>query len=136
VNDSSEDLLDTRLLMASSAVYMALVGIAAALFEEELLAHFGASTTGFPVVLTGVVAGLYLGFAVLNWMARGNLIGGVYSRPVALGNFAHFLGVAIILLQQTAGSPHTLDLGVAAGVNGVFAVAFGHVVFGRGGSCG
>lgn len=136
MNDSGDGLLDTRLLMSASALYMALVGLTAALFEEELLAHFGTSTTGFPIALAGVVAGLYLGFAVLNWMARGNLIGGVYSRPVALGNFAQFLGVAVILLQQAAGSSHTLELGVAAGVNGLFALAFGYVVFGRGGSCG
>lgn len=136
MSDSDAGLINTRFLMSASAAYMALVGLTAALFEEELLAHFGAATTGFPTVLVGVVAGLYLGFAVLNWMARGNLIGGVYSRPVALGNFAHFLGVAIILLQQVPATSHTLELGVTAGLNSIFAATFGYVVFGQGGSCG
>lgn len=136
MSDSDDGLVDARGLMIASAGYMALAGLTAALFEEELLAYFGGATTGFPTVLVGVVAALYLGFAVLNWMARGNLIGGVYSRPVALGNFAHFLGVSIILLQQVPASSHTAELGVTAGLNVVFAAAFGYVVFGQGGSCG
>ena len=136
MSDSDDGLINTRLLMAASALYMALVGLSAALFEEELLAYFGASAAGFGVVLAGVVAGLYLGFAVLNWMARGNLIGGVYSRPVALGNFAQFLGVAIVLMQQVPASAQTAELGVAAGINALFAASFGYVVFGQGGSCG
>lgn len=136
MSDSDDGFVNTRLLMAASALYMALVGLATALFEEELLAYFGSSSSGFAVVLAGIVAGLYLGFAVLNWMARGNLIGGVYSRPVALGNFAQFLGVAIILMQETPGSTHTAELAVAAGINALFAASFGYIVFGQGGSCG
>src|SRR5204862_7388254 len=32
---------------------------------------------------------LYLGFAVLNWMGCVVLFGGIYGRPVALGNLCH-----------------------------------------------
>ena len=50
-------------------------------------------------MLVQVTGALYLGFAFLNWMARGVLIGGIYSRPVALGNFLHFAVVAATLLK-------------------------------------
>jgi hypothetical protein len=35
---------------------------------------------------------------MLNWMARANRIGGIYSRPVAMGNFLHFTMGALVLL--------------------------------------
>lgn len=71
---------------------------------------------------------------MLNRMTRGNLIGAVYSRTVALGNFAQFLGVAIVLMQRVPALAHTAELGVAAGINAPFAASFGYVVFGQGGS--
>ena len=32
-----------------------------------------------------------LPFAMLNWMAKGVIIGGIYSRPIVIANLAHFL---------------------------------------------
>lgn len=135
---SSEDdfPLNTRFLMAASAVFMALVGIGMATFSEQILTHFGHPAEGFAVALMKVVAGLYLGLAVLNWMARGNLIGGIYSRPVALANFAHFLAVALALLQQAPSAVHTAEIAATGAVNAVFGGAFAFVVFRGGGACG
>lgn len=126
----------TRFLMTASAVFMALLGLAAALFTETILGYFGLPVEGFAVVLMKIVAGLYFGLAVLNWMARGNLIGGIYSRPVALANFAHFLAVTVVFAQQLPGASAMAEYGVTAGLNAAFAGAFGYVVFGGGGSCG
>lgn len=115
---------------------MALVGFMAAVFSQEILRYFGHPAEGFAVVLVKIVAGLYFGLAILNWMARGNMIGGIYSRPVGLANFAHFLAVAVVLVKQLPTTPNTAEFAVTAGLNAVFAGAFGFVVFGRGGACG
>ena len=56
---------------------------------------------------------LYLGFASLNWMAKDNLIGGIYSPPVAIGIFfaismallKSFFGSATLQKCPNAGSP-------------------------------
>lgn len=128
--------LNTRFLMGASAVFMALVGIGAAVFPEQILAYFGQPAEGFAVALMKVVAGLYLGLAVLNWMARGNLIGGIYSRPVAMANFAHFLAVALALLQQAPDAAHMTEFAVTGAVNAAFGGAFAFVVFRGGGACG
>lgn len=128
--------IDTRLLMSASAVFMALLGLTAAFFPEQILAYFGQPGDGFTVALVKTVAGLYFGLAVLNWMARGNLIGGIYSRPVAMANFAHFLAVALVFLQQAPATPHTAEFAVTGGLNAVFGGAFAFVVFRGGGSCG
>ena len=31
-----------------------------------------------------------LGFGMMNWMARDALFGGIYNKPMTIGNFMHF----------------------------------------------
>lgn len=121
--------------MSVSAGFMGLLGLMSALFPEEILSYFGTPPGDISVLLTSIVGTLYLGYAVLNWMARENLIGGVYSRPVSIGNFAHFFGATIVLTKQVVTTPGVaLAIGTAA--YAIFALGFGSVVFSGGESCG
>lgn len=43
-----------------------------------------------------------LGFAILNWMSRGNRIGGIYGRPIALGNLLLFTSASLALGKAAA----------------------------------
>ena len=61
-------------------------------------------------------------------MARGVLIGGIYARPVAVGNFLHFLMVAITLIKA-AYAFGAVPLMLSAAVFSVFAIGFGLVTF-------
>ena len=49
---------------------------------------------------------MYLGFGILNWMAEGTLIGGIYNKPIAIGNLMHF-GVGAIVLVKVASNIQT-----------------------------
>ncbi len=129
-------IVNTRLLMASSALFLGLLGIAASFVPQEILTYYDAPSDGLAVVLVQITGALYLGFAALNWMARGNIIGGIYSRPVALGNFFHFLLVAILLLKQVIGGRTGIEFVVGAVAYVVFAVSFGYILYGTGDSCG
>jgi hypothetical protein len=120
--------MKTKALMTLSAIFMALLGIAASFLPQEILSYFGADPHGLGTLLIQMSGALYLGFAILNWMARDNLIGGVYSRPVALGNFVHFVVVAITLLKALPGDA-TAPILAGAAVYTIFAVWFGLVVF-------
>lgn len=121
--------MKTKALMSLSAILMAVLGICASFLPQEILSYSGADPRDLGVLLVQVIGALYLGFAMLNWMARGNLIGGVYSRPVAMGNFLHFAVVAIALLKALLGGASAEILLVGAVVYSVFAVWFGLVVF-------
>ena len=97
---------------------------------QEILAHYGSRSSALGVLLMQVVGALYLGFAVLNWMARDVLIGGIYARPVALGNFLHFGVVGLAVWKAiAAGTSRGGDIIAAAIVYSVFAVWFGLVAF-------
>jgi hypothetical protein len=68
---------------------------------------------------------------MLNWMAKDNAIGGIYSRPVALGNLLHFFAVAMALLHLvSAGNNQGILLTVTL-IYVIFAGGFGLLVFGK-----
>jgi hypothetical protein len=115
--------------MLASAVFLLALGLITTFAPAEVLAATGEPPRIVSALLVQAAGGLYLGFAILNWMAKDNLIGGIYSRPVALGNFLHFFAVAMALVKavtagQRAAAILVLTLGYA-----VFAVWFGLVVF-------
>jgi hypothetical protein len=116
--------------MSLSAVFMVALGVAATFMPQEILARSGSACGAAGVLVIQVAGALYLGFAMLNWMARSNLIGGIYSRPVAIGNLIHFAVVAIALAKAVVGgSLRTSETIAACVVYLVFAVWFGLVVF-------
>jgi hypothetical protein len=121
--------MKTKALMILSAILMASGGIAASFLPQEILSYSGADARGLEVLLIQVTGALYLGFAILNWMARDNLIGGVYSRPVAMGNFLHFAVVAVTLLKAFLGGTRAGSILAGAVVYSIFAIWFGLVVF-------
>jgi hypothetical protein len=126
---SERRAMNTRGLMQASALFMAIVGITTSFLPQEILAHAGSKPETLPVIALQMLGAFYLGFAILNWMARGNLIGGIYSRPVALGNFAHFAICASVLIKAAATAHWALEISVAAGLCAAFAGLFGWVLF-------
>lgn len=122
--------------MSTSAGFLGLLGAGTLFFTHTFLSALRLPTEGAADALVSVVGMLYLGFAVLNWMAREKPIGGIYSRPVALGNFAHFLGGTIVLGKQVTTVSVPLAFATLGAAYAVFAVGFGYLVFGKGGSCG
>jgi hypothetical protein len=119
--------------MAASALFMGLLGLAASFMPQEILRFFDAPVSLPAVVLLQITGALYLGFAFLNWMARGILIGGIYARPLGLGNFMHFAVVTVTFLK-IVGTQSSLPLLAAAAVYAAIALWFGLVLFTHPGS--
>ena len=126
------DVLNTRVLMISSALFLGVLGVCLTFVPEEILEHYGGEPRQFTILLTKAAGALYLGFAILNWMARGNLIGGIYSRPVALGNFLHFFMIALVLLEEVLFEAVSVEIIIIAVCYATFAAIFGYIMFGGG----
>jgi hypothetical protein len=119
--------------MTASALFLAGLGVAASFAPQEILTAVGAQSTG---PSTGVVplfiqiaGALCLGFAILNWTASGSAIGGIYNRPVALGNFFHYFVVALALVKAVLAGPRPAWLIAGAVIYTLFALAFVWLVF-------
>lgn len=115
--------------MRASALVMAVLGLAATFLPQEIVRYAGGTASAAAVVGVQVAGALYVGFALLNWMAQGNLIGGIYSRPVAVGNLAHFTIAALALAKAAASGAHAPAIVIAAAVYALFAALFARVVF-------
>lgn len=121
--------MKTKTLMSVSAVIMGAAGIAMSFAPDEILSGVGV-TAIVPVerLLVQLAGAMYFGFAMINWTAKANLIGGIYSRPVAIGNFAHFVVGALALSKGYFNAKeNTVLMGTIAYV--VFAILFGMVLF-------
>jgi len=45
---------------------------------------------------------------MINWTAKANLIGGIYGRPIAIGNMIHFFMGALVLMRGPSVYTHTI----------------------------
>ena len=127
--------MHTKILMGSSSVALGLAGIAASFAPTELLRALG-SPAGEPLpVLIQLLGAMYIAFALTNWTAKDNIIGGSYSRPLSLGNCVHFIVGALALAKQQFAHGVRMPLIAALIVYTVFAICFAWLVFGHGTAC-
>ncbi len=88
--------MNTKKLFMSSALFLALFGLALTFASQELMA-----TTTVQQAFVGQLLGAALcGFALLNWMSKGTVMGGIYGRPLAMGNLVHFTIGGLALLKM------------------------------------
>jgi hypothetical protein len=124
--------INTRFLMTASAVVMGAAGIAGSFMPHEILASLDTPATGSTPAIVQLLAALWLAWAMTNWMARGNAIGGIYSRPLAIGNFTHFAIGAVTLSKMVIAGGASATVTAGAILYAAFAIAFGLVIFGTG----
>lgn len=126
--DQTRQTMQTRILMTASALFMVVLGATASFLPEEILRYTGTVPAALINSVVQAAGALYLGFAALNWMARGLLIGGIYGRPLALGNFLHFVVVAITLVRVLLELQLPIVIALTV-IYAVFAAWFGLVLF-------
>ncbi len=116
--------MNAKLVMTLSALIMGATGIVLSFMPQEVSGYFtGTPPTVLEAVIWQVMGALYLAFAITNWTARANLIGGTYGRPIAIGNLSHFVIAALALLKAHVSQPSTVLL-VAGVVYVLFAIFF------------
>ncbi|MEO8721306.1 MAG: hypothetical protein ABI297_05265 [Ginsengibacter sp.] len=121
--------MNRKYIMIASAIVMGLSGLAASFLPVKILMNAGISSNETLILFVQVTGALYLGFAMMNWMAKTVLIGGIYARPLAMGNFTHFVIAAITLLKVATNHSVSPYLWVATIIYSIFASLFGIILF-------
>lgn len=103
-------------------------GIAASFLPHEILRAIEVESRGPLPLLVQLLGALLFAFAMVNWTSRGSLIGGIYNRPVAIGNLTHFVIGALALVKSAMGQRSGIVWTIAI-VYVVFAAAFAAVFF-------
>lgn len=127
--------MNTKILMVTSSLALGLAGIAALFAPSELLRAVGSPAAQPLPVLIQLLGATYLAFAITNWTAKDNIIGGIYSRPISLGNCLHFITGALALAKQQLTQGMRMPLIVPLIAYTIFAIGFAWLVFGYGAAC-
>uniref|UniRef100_UPI00404B063D hypothetical protein n=1 Tax=Fulvivirga sp. TaxID=1931237 RepID=UPI00404B063D len=116
--------MNTKYLMIASSLLLGAIGILLTFLPHEISAAIKSANTD-PIILQ-IVGALYFGFAMLNWTAKDNLIGGIYGRPITIGNMSHFIigGLALIKFAFRNASPLMWAIAI---FYAVFAISFGYI---------
>ena len=110
--------MNRKIIMVASALVLALSGLAATFAPHEILSYFGMPADGTLPLLVQLIGALYLSFAMMNWIAKDSLIGGIYNRPVAIANLLHFVMGALALGKAAGVDPGVMKTILSDGIAG------------------
>ena len=120
-----------RFILTLSAITLFVIG-GAALFGPDEIAHLldPASSQGAAVAIQ-LFGGSLMGFAIMDWMSRRNRIGGIYARPLGLGNFVLFATAALTLVKAIGRGHLPSWVSAICALFAILAISFGWLVFGH-----
>ena len=121
--------MNTKILMTTSSLVLGLAGLFALFAPENLLAMLGVPMVNPLSVFIQLMGALYFSIALMNWTAKDSIIGGIYARPVSLGNFAHFFSGALLLAKYVLSNGFNISILLILVVYAIFASLFYWLVF-------
>ncbi len=117
--------------MTGSAMALGILGAILTFMPHEVTAFFKVENNQLNILTLQILGALYLGFAILNWMSKNNIIGGVFGKPLLIGNLIHFVVSAVALLKvvlSKAENHYTILLALSL-VYCVLALSFASLFF-------
>lgn len=121
--------MKTKLIMTLTAIFLFVIAIVLSFAPDHVMAVLGISNSVIIRLVLQLLGAAYYGFAILNWMAKGALIGGIYNRPIAIGNLAHFiLGGAALIKVVLSNHQLPMILSIIAGCFLLMACVFGVII--------
>jgi hypothetical protein len=121
--------MNTKLLMTTSSITLGLAGILALFAPENLLAMLRVPIENPLSMLIQLLGALYFSIALMNWTAKDSAIGGIYARPVSLGNFAHFFIGTLLLAKYLLATGFNVFISLTGMAYAIFAMLFYWLVF-------
>ena len=122
--------MNTKSLMTLSAMILALIGISLIFLPNEILDYLELSVSETLQLLMQIIGSFYFALAILNWMSKGSIIGGIYNRPIAMANLAHFVIAGLALIKGILANPSlSYVIWSIAIIYSIFAIFFGIVAF-------
>ncbi|MFN0156970.1 MAG: hypothetical protein ACKVRP_02735 [Bacteroidota bacterium] len=83
--------MNTRLVMTISAALLLAHGLVLLFAPELLYTLFDLSHSPDGLVGAQLLSAALIGFGLMNWTARGLVLGGIFGRAVVYGNFVYSL---------------------------------------------
>ena len=121
--------MNTKLVMGASALFLGTIGLVCTFLPQEILSASGIVSIGIAPLFLQILGALYVSYAMLNWMSKENSIGGIYNRPIAMGNVIHFTMAALALIKGFRAVQFSGWYTALTALYIAFAVLFGLILF-------
>ncbi len=121
--------MNTKALMIISAIFLAINGFGFTFFPNEIAGLLINTDNYILILILQILGALYLGFSILNWTAKASLIGGIYNKPILLGNLLHFFTASITLIKLTLDFQDNQLIFAYTIMYSLFTLSFGYVFF-------
>lgn len=82
-----------------SAFFYGSLGMAFTFLPQEALTAFGVAQNPYLVLCLQALGAFSMALALMNYTARRSVIGGIYSRPLLLGNTVNSVIMSIALVK-------------------------------------
>jgi hypothetical protein len=122
--------MKTKMLLVSSAIFMGIIGISLIFFPQDIFTYSKINCNGTGIIYLQIMGALYLSFSMINWTAKSNITGGIYNRPITLGNFSHFLIGAFVLMKGIFSVNFSKSILIICIIYVIFSILFGSLLFG------
>ncbi len=120
----------TKTLMIISAIFLAVNGFGLSFFPNEISLLLTNDDNHIFILILQILGALYLGFSYVNWMSKNSLIGGIYNKPLLIGNTLHFLTASIAMIKLVFKFDNNLQLIIIHTIiYCLFTLFFGYVFF-------
>jgi hypothetical protein len=118
-----------RIILTLSAILLFIAGLATLFAPKELARELDPGASPSLALFVQLLGSGALGFALMNWMSRRNRIGGIYGRPLAMGNLLLF-GTSALSVGKAVAAKGLPEAGSAfCIVLGLLAVSFAWLIF-------
>ena len=122
--------MNTKTLMIISAIFLAVNGFGFTFFPNEIAGLLINDDNYILILILQILGALYLGFSILNWMSKASLIGGIYNKPILIGNLLHFFTASMALIKLAFKVETNLQLIFSYTIiYSLFSLSFGYVFF-------
>lgn len=101
-------LITSRTLLVASTTFNGIMGLLTSFLPHEILEINDLPTAPINVLLVQVLSACYFGLAMINYMSKDAVIGGIYNRPLLMGNIAYH-GIASVALLKYVMSQDTFS---------------------------
>lgn len=90
----------SKVIMITSGVLNGVLGILLTFLPEEIGHWFGlASGTNVNILAFQLLGGALFGFGLMNYIGRNAILGGIYGKPILLGNMVfHFIAALELIV--------------------------------------
>jgi len=120
--------MNTKVLLIASTVFLGISGVALTFLPNEIIFKLNIVPNPLSTMIFQLLGAILIGFAMLNWMNKDGLIGGIYKKPLVVGNFMHFgVGVMALIKIISIVELHSVITITLTVIYAVFAILFAYV---------